>query len=76
MNNNFNPDISFTGEIASIIANSPYLNIAMDIPKSKPILGTYDTMKCKVCGKSYYKTLYKDGDGYICKECKKDRVDQ
>lgn len=76
--NDFKPDPTFSGEIASIIANGPYSNIPIDIPKSKPryIGGTYSTMKCKVCGKSYLKTLYKDGDGYICKECKKDRCDK
>ena len=66
----FKPDPTFTGEIASIIADGPYSNMLMDLPKFKPIRGTYNTMKCKVCGKSYNKTLYKDGDGYICKECK------
>lgn len=73
--NDFKPDPTFTGEIASIIANGPYSNI---IPfetsnwRSK-IVGTYNHIKCKACGRSERITLYKDGDGYICKECKKDR---
>ena len=69
----FKPDATFSGEIASIIANGPYSNIGFDKSdwsfKSK-IVGTYNQMKCKVCGHSYNRTLYKDGDSYICKECK------
>lgn len=72
VDDDFDSSRSFTGEVASIIADGPYSHMRMDIPKIKPILGTYNTMKCKVCNRSYNKTLYKDGDSYICKECKKE----
>ena len=69
----YKADLSFTGEIASIIANGPYSNIGFnksDFSWKSKIVGTYNHMKCKVCGRSERVTLCKDGDGYICKECK------
>ena len=71
--NDFKPDPTFSGNIASIIADGPYSDI-MRFEKSNwrsKIVGTYKTMECKICH-SYNKTLYKDGDGYICKDCREE----
>lgn len=68
-------DPSFVGTVASAIANGPYSDPIIyrdmgSMVSKRYIGGSYNHMRCKVCGKSEHVTLCKDGDSYICTKCK------
>lgn len=56
--------------VVSAMCGGPYSDIEFHLPKSKDRPGTL--VRCHVCGAGSGRiTLYNDGDGKICAECRK-----
>lgn len=62
------------GAIMAEIGGGPYNSLPVHIPKARSKPGS--AVRCRVCGAYGRITLYNDGDGKICANCRKERIAQ